>query len=378
MYLASEECVCLNLFSGPGGLEVGMRAAGWRSSDFVEYDRHACNTLRANFPDGCVHECDIRALAVGAYGRRYYPVHLYTFPCERYSAYSNVWGAQTGDDLYLHCLRHSILLWPELVLIENVIGLRKFRVVCELWRNLPHYHTTELIVWGEDFTLQRKARVFLILHRQPFDFPALDHFPQRHDIPLPVLLARPGRRLGDYLDDPTIPGPPMRPYIEKRLNGNHPLLSDRAYRDRPQLYYPEQETPINLPTNYKRDRGVALVADGRYESGFRPFSVRELARLHGFPDAHRFCGPHGAQYQQVVDSVMPPVAYALGVLLNRYIEAIEELLPQPRSLGYRFLADARSRKMAPHDHLLHAPRNTAASPTPVEALPQDLVQRPLL
>jgi site-specific DNA-cytosine methylase len=104
MHLTSEQRVCLNLFSGPGGMEVGMRAAGWRSTDFVEYDRHACATLRANFPDGRIHECDIRTLQVRAYSRQYYPVHLYTFPCDHYSEYANVWGAQTGDDLYLHVI----------------------------------------------------------------------------------------------------------------------------------------------------------------------------------------------------------------------------------------------------------------------------------
>src|SRR5438046_1079791 len=96
MGLRREERVCLNLFTGPGGMEY-IRAAGWRSTDFVEYDKHACSTLRANFPDGKVHECDIRMLMVREYTRRYYPVALYTFPCDHYSEYANVHGAQTGD-----------------------------------------------------------------------------------------------------------------------------------------------------------------------------------------------------------------------------------------------------------------------------------------
>lgn len=378
MDLVAEDHVCLNIFSGPGGAEY-VRLAGWRSTDFVEYDKYACQTLRKNFPDGKVHECDIRTLMVRAYTRTYYPVHLYTYPCDHYSDYANVWGVQTGDDLYLHCLRNNILLWPEVLIVENVLGMRKFPVVMELWRNLPHYHTTELIVWGEDFTLMRKARVFLILHRQAFQFPSLDHFPQHHHIPLPAVLTRPGRKLGDYLDDPSVPGPEMFPYIEKRLKGYHPSLSEKEYRDRPKLYHPDQTEPIALPTNYKRDRGVALVADERYTCGYRPFSVRELARLHGFPDTHVFCGSMVSQYQQVLDSVMPPVAYALGVLLNQYFEAIEELLPQPKSLGYRYVMTERNKKMAPTDHLLHGfCRREQLRAVPVEPFPQNLVQSPLL
>jgi DNA (cytosine-5)-methyltransferase 1 len=378
MELAPTDRACLNLFSGPGGTAY-VEAAGWPSADFVEYDKYACQTLRANFPNGKVHECDIRSLMVREYSRSYYPVHLYTFPCDHYSEYANVHGAQTGDDLYLHCLRNNVLLWPEVLIIENVLGLRKFPVVMELWRNLPHYHTTELIVWGEDFTLMRKARVFLILHRQAFKFPSLEYFPRWYDVPFPALLTCPGRKLGDYLDDPSVPGPEMQPYIEKRLNGSHPSLSEKQYRDPPKLYIPSQETPINLPTNYKRDRGVALVADARYQCGYRPFSVREIARLHGFPDTHVFCGPMTSQYQQVLDSVMPPVAYALGVLLNQYFEAIEELLPQPKSLGYRYVLTERNRKMAPTDHLLHAPRRREQPRiVPAEPFPTNLVQPTLL
>lgn len=370
MKLALDERVCLNLFAGPGGMEVGIRAAGWHSTDFVEYDKHACATLRNNF-DGTVHECDIRTLRVRDYTQRYYPLHLYTFPCDHYSQFSNVWGAQTGDDLYLHCLRNNALLFAELILIENVLGMReKFPVVMELWRNLPQYHTTEIIAWGEDYSLMRKARVFLILHRQPFTFPSLDHFSAHHDIPLPVILARPGRTLGEYLDGPSIPGPAMQPYIEKRLEG--------GYRDLPKCYDPEQEDPICLPTNYKRDRGVALVADKRYDCGYRPFSVRELARLHGFPDSHTFCGPMGSQYGQVVDSVMPTVAYALGALVNAYFEAIDDLLPQPKSLGYRYVSTSRNKQMAPSDHLLHGPLQKVPLPSSVVApIPTDLTFPPL-
>lgn len=372
MRLAREDRVCLNLFSGPGGMEY-IRLAGWYSTDFVEYDKHACATLRANFPDAKVHECDIRTLCVQHYRRNYYPVHLYTFPCDHYSDYANVWGAQVGDDLYLHCLRNNVLLFPELILLENVLGMRKFPVVMELWRNVPHYYTTELIVWGEDFTLQRKARVFLILHRQPFLFPSLEHFPQQHRIPFSFIPSQPGRTLRDYLDDTSIEGPEMRPYIEKRLHG--------GYRDLPKLYYPEQETPVNLPTNYKRDRGVALVADTRYACGFRPFSVRELARLHGFPDSHRFEGPMGSQYGQVLDAVMPPVAYALGTLVNQYFDAVQDILPQPKSLGYRYVQTERNKKMAPTYHLLHSSTSRsreASYVTSVEPFPANLVQHPML
>ncbi|HEU5383304.1 MAG TPA: DNA cytosine methyltransferase, partial [Ktedonobacteraceae bacterium] len=242
-----------------------------------------------------IHSSDIRQVLVKSYSRRYFPVAVYTFPCDHYCSYGAIHQAQTGDDLYLHALRNHVLLWPEAVLIENVLGMReKFPVVMELWRELPHYYTTEFTVYGHDFTLMRKARLFLLLHRQPFTFPSLDCFPARHEIPLPILLAGPGRRLQDYLEDPTTMDERSRddtvitPYIRTRVQG--------GYQRPAHLYDPTQQTPINLPTNYGRDRSVAMVKDPTSPSGYRPFSHRELARLHGFPDTHQFCGGKNARF----------------------------------------------------------------------------------
>jgi hypothetical protein len=108
------------------------------------------------------------------------------------------------------------------------------------------------------------------------------------------------------------------------------------------LYDPAQQTPINLPTNYGRDRSVAMVKDPASPYGYRPFSHRELARLHGFPDTHQFCGGKNVRFTQMIDAVMPPVAYMFFWLLNYYFEAIDELLPQPRPPGHRFISIART------------------------------------
>lgn len=352
MLLSPQQKVVLNLFGGAGGTEIGLRAAGWHSTDTVEYNPHACATLRTNFPEMHIHTKDIHDVRVAEYSQRSFPVAVYTFPCDHYCSYGAIHRTQNGDDLYLHALRNHVLLWPEAVLIENVLGMRqKFPVVMELWRGLPQYYTTEFTVYGHEFTLMRKTRLFLLLHRQPYIFPSLDAFLTQHDIPLPILLARPGRRLQDYLEDPAQMDERSRndvlvtPYIRTRVRG--------GYKRPGNLYDPEQHTPVNLPTNYGRDRSVAMVKDEASPYGYRPFSHRELARLHGFPDSHQFCGGKNARFTQIVDAVMPPVAYAFFWLLNHYFASIDELLPQPKSLGYRFVSAAHSRtvrRISPSRH----------------------------
>src|SRR5882724_741947 len=275
-----------HFFTGCGGSVYGMEQAGWQGTFAVEVDHHRCETLRHNFPRMTIFEGPIQFMTLKDYPEEYSPVHVYTYPCKNYSSAANVHGHCDGDSLYLEALRETVLLWPEIIWIENVKGMRQFPRVMETWRGLPHYYCTELEMNGEDFTHQRKSRVFLILHRQAYDFPAFDTF----------LRPSPRTSLAHYLESP-LATPGLAPYILKRLDG--------GYRDPAIIYDPQQCTPVNLFANYKRDRSNYLIKDPSVEEGVRPFTVREVARLHGFPDTFDFHGGLNSQYAQIIDAVMP-------------------------------------------------------------------------
>lgn len=50
----------LEIFSGAGGLAKGLELAGFRHSKFVEFNKHACSSLRENFDSEKVFHGDIR------------------------------------------------------------------------------------------------------------------------------------------------------------------------------------------------------------------------------------------------------------------------------------------------------------------------------
>ena len=310
-----QEKQVAHIFTGCGGSVCGMEAAGWAGRFAVEVDPDRCKTLRINFPAMRVFEGPIQKMTLADYPSGVIPVHFYTFPCTNYTYGANVHGHWSGDSLYLEALREAVMLWPEVIIIENVLGMKKFPRVMETWRHLPQYHTTEFELHGEDFTHQRKSRIFLILHRQAYEFPSVERY----------MRPSPYTRLADYLDmNQSVPL--IAPYIVRRLNG--------AYRDRAIVYHPDQQSPVNLFANYKRDRSNFLIQDDSVEAGARPFTVREVARLHGFPETFTLSGSLNSQYAQIIDAVMPPMAEVLGHALHGYFEAIDSLAPQPKALGY--------------------------------------------
>lgn len=281
-------------FSGAGGMDLGLIEAGINIIQSYEIDSTCVETLKNNFKHEILQK-DITKITVLEQPEA--DIYVGTFPCTRYSTAADIHGTRTGDDLFLHFFRHVALARPEMYIVENVPGMRKFRVVMEALTKLPDYYVrVECPVDANMWLPQNRKRLILIGTLRPFD--SLE-YPDNKPI-----------RLKDILEkNPDIDIPQ---YVYNRLNGK--------YRDKPIISDPD--TDDLAPTciaHYSKDVSTRLVKDGKR---IRPYTPREYARLQGFPDWFKFAGTDRHIYKQVGNAVPVPMARWIGEQVKKYFNNV--------------------------------------------------------
>ncbi|HIC14313.1 MAG TPA: DNA cytosine methyltransferase [Gemmatimonadetes bacterium] len=115
-------------------MDIGLIEAGLRVNQSFELDSSACRVQRENLKHEVV-ECDIsQKLALDEQDCDWM---VFTYPCTKYSTIGDIHGVRTGDELFLHSLRHMAIKKPEGYVVENVPGMRAFPVVMEAMTRLP-------------------------------------------------------------------------------------------------------------------------------------------------------------------------------------------------------------------------------------------------
>jgi DNA (cytosine-5)-methyltransferase 1 len=280
-------------FSGCGLFDIGLMQAGLDIAQSFELDRAAAHVQRKNLKH-TVMECDITKKLVG--DEHYCDVMAFTYPCTKYSTIGDIHGARTGDELFLHALRHLAIKKPEAYIIENVPGMRAFPVVMEAMTKLPDYWVqTFCPIKSENWLPQRRDRLIIIGTKKQFAFRP----PEKTK---PVTLA-------SILEkDPAVTLPSA---IASRMNGRYrdlPIISDPAKGD----------LAPTCVAHYAKDKSTRLVADKRFPMGVRPYSVREWARLQGVPDWFEFDCSDTDAYKMIGNGVSIPVGEWAGKEIKRY------------------------------------------------------------
>lgn len=280
-------------FSGAGLMDLGLSRGGLTVQQSFELDAKCCATLRANFGHAVV-EGDITRKRVA--DELACDVMVATYPCTKYSPIGDIHGVRTGDDLFLHFFRHIALRRPEVYVVENVPGMRKFPVVMEAMTALPDYFVNVFCPVQSSLWLpQRRDRLIIMGSRRPFAWRQPE--------------ARQRTRLADIIEaDPQVTIPA---YVARRLRG--------SYRDQPIISDPaKDDCAPTCVAHYAKDVSTRLVADRRFPGGARPYSVREYARLQGVPDSFTFSGSDRDAYRMIGNGVSVPVGEWFGSEVCRY------------------------------------------------------------
>lgn len=318
----SKEFVAVSLFSGGGGLDLGLSLAGFDfkySNDEVQY---YCDTVTYNFP-GCVTEArDVRELK-GCQIKELIKAEKISLiaggpPCQAFSilgkrgSFSDLRGQLVFD--YIRLINE---LKPEAFVFENVPGLLTLNNG-EDWKKLYHYFQVETgyniytdILNAADYGVpQIRKRVFVVGFRESAEFT----FPQpKYRDPSRLNLL--DRYLPDWI--------PAKLALEE-VNGlhNHDI---RIHGDRVRSRYekipPGGRDKVDRTDRIDPEKPSGTVLVGSKAGGGRPhihpyfprhITVREAARLQSFPDWYKLLGTSTAQYRQIGNAVPPLLALAVG------------------------------------------------------------------
>ena len=372
----------VSLYTGAGGLDIGLEAAGFDTSVAVEMDRDAVATLRHNRPwpviDRDIHSISSKEILEVA-GLRPGEAHLLIGgpPCQPFSK-SGYWArgdARRLDDprastleAYLRVLRD---IQPRVFLVENVPGLAYRNkdeglqllktTVDSINRAVGTSYTLSIaLLRASDFGVpQDRERVFIVGHREgiAFSFPKPTHSPATAGIPGTEPVHTAWDAIGDLegADDPELrmtgKWADLLPSIPEGLNYLH--HTDRGaglplFGWRRRYWSFQLKLSKTMPAwTITAQPGSAI---GPFHWKNRRLSMRELARLQTFPDSYEVLGTRSA-YQRQLGNAVP---CALAELLGRCL--IKQLL----------------RGHAPSERLsLLPPRRTPVSPSePAAAVPK--------
>ena len=303
----------VSLFSGAGGLDLGLRRAGhkiiWANDIFVD----AAATYRLNLgahidtrdirdvKPSEIPECDV---VVGG------------FPCQGFSIAN--WMRSVDDprnQLYRQMVRIVRAKKPRYFVAENVKGLASMgggEVLQRITKDFEKlgYRVSHQVLNAADYGVpQLRMRLVIIGVRE--DQPDLPFFPppQTHADPALAkkLGLRPWKTVGQALAH--LPDPEKGRHIPNHECSKYKLLFNGHLGHR--RIDPKRPAPTVTARGDERGGVVVLHHPGNR----RRMTARELAVVQAFPDDFVFVGTKTSAYRQIANAVPPLLGEAIGHLL---------------------------------------------------------------
>jgi DNA (cytosine-5)-methyltransferase 1 len=335
----------MDLFSGVGGLTLGLCRAGWTPLLGVDCWPAAVSTYRQNFDDHACLEADIADLDTRALARALPERPNWVVggpPCQGFSTIGKRQREDPRNQLVREFKRVVDALEPDGFIVENVLGLKDMHfelAISDLFANAGYVVSFHVLRAADHGVPQLRRRVLFVGHRENGWFagpvPTHDehHYVTVWDAIGDLPEAGPGETKTRYSRGPCTG-------YQRRLRGTSNVLQGHTVSNHPRhlveaiSHIPDGGNRRDIPDHlqprsgfhnsyarlYSRAPAVAVTSNMGKPSATRcihPFqhrglTAREGARLQGFPDDFHFTAGVTSQRLQVANAVPPLLAQRIG------------------------------------------------------------------
>lgn len=330
----------ISLFSGCGGLDLGFEKAGFDIPIANEFDKTIWETFKANHPNTHLIEGDVRKITTEEMAK-YIDGEVDGIiggpPCQSWSEAGSLKGIKDArGQLFFDYIRILKEFKPKFFLAENVSGMLADRH-SEAVQNIVQmfeevgYDVTLTLVNAKDYGVaEERKRVFYIGFRNDlniqFGFPKGSTKEDAKKITLRDIIWD--------LKDTAVPAGPKNHHNPEAINNNEyftgaysPIFMSRnrvkgwdeqAYTvqasGRQCQLHPQAPKMVKVGTNDCR------FVEGKEEL-YRRMTIREVARVQGFPDDFKFIYKDtNTAYKMIGNAVPVNLAYEIAVAIKRFLE----------------------------------------------------------
>lgn len=321
----------ISLFSGCGGLDLGFERAGFNISVANEYDKTIWETFKINHPNTKLIEGDIRNIT-----EEDFPDNIDGIiggpPCQSWSEAGALRGIEDArGQLFYEYIRILKDKQPKFFLAENVSGMLANRHR-EAVKNILNmfdecgYNVSLTLVNAKDYGVaQERKRVFYIGFRKDlnikFKFPIGSTKDDDKKITLKDIIWD--------LQLTAVPALERNKHNPSAINNNEYFIGSYSpiFMSRNRVKsWDEQAFTVQAsgrqcqlhpqaPKMIKYDKNDCRFVVGQ-EHLYRRMTIREVARVQGFPDDFKFIYTNtNDAYKMIGNAVPVNLAYEIGIAI---------------------------------------------------------------
>lgn len=329
----------ISLFSGCGGLDLGFERAGFDIPVANEFDKAIWDTFKVNHPNTHLIEGDVRQINkedIAEYIDEEVDGIIGGPPCQSWSEAGSLRGIEDArGQLFYDYIRILTEFKPKFFLAENVSGMladRHSEAVQNIFSMFEEagYDVTLNLVNAKDYGVaEERKRVFYIGFRKDlgidFKFPEGSTKDDKKKITLRDIIWD--------LQETAVPSGEKNRHNPKAINNNEyftgaysPIFMSRnrvkAWDEqaftvqasgRQCQLHPQAPKMVKVGTNDCR------FVEGK-ENLYRRMTIREVARVQGFPDDFKFIyNDTNTAYKMIGNAVPVNLAYEIACAIKLYL-----------------------------------------------------------